>query len=80
MEDKIINIDNIEIKELDSLKEKYLDLKMPEEQLEKLKLAILIILSSIFFFLPQLSISFTEIFPVNCCLIFLLLPFLIRHL
>ena len=40
MEDKIINIDNIEIKELDSLKEKYLDVKMPEEQLEKLKLAI----------------------------------------
>ena len=40
MEDKIINIDNIEIKELDSLKEKYLDVKMPEEQLEKLKMAI----------------------------------------
>lgn len=40
MEDKIINIDNIEIKELDSLKEKYMDVKMPEEQLDKLKLAI----------------------------------------
>ncbi|MBR5316527.1 MAG: DUF3298 domain-containing protein [Lachnospiraceae bacterium] len=40
MEDKIINIDNIEIKELDSLKEKYLEVKMPEEQLDKLKLAI----------------------------------------
>ena len=37
MEDKIINI---EIKELDSLKEKYMDVKMPEEQLDKLKLAI----------------------------------------
>ena len=40
MEDKIINIDNIEIKELDSLKEKYMDVKMPEEQLDKLKSAI----------------------------------------
>lgn len=40
MEDKIINIENIEIKELDSLKEKYMDVKMPEEQLDKLKLAI----------------------------------------
>ena len=40
MEDKIINIDNIEIKELDSLKEKYMDVKMPEEQLDKLKMAI----------------------------------------
>ena len=40
MEDKIINIENIEIKELDSLKERYMDVKMPEEQLDKLKRAI----------------------------------------
>ena len=40
MEDKIINMENIEIKELDSLKEKYMDVKMPQEQLDKLKLAI----------------------------------------
>ena len=40
MEDKIINMENIEIKELDSLKEKYMDVKMPQEQLDKMKLAI----------------------------------------
>lgn len=40
MEDKIIDIENMQIKELDSLKDKYLDVKMPEEQLNKLKYAI----------------------------------------
>ncbi len=40
MEEKIINIENMQIKELDSLKENYLDIKMPEEQLDKLKMAI----------------------------------------
>ena len=40
MEEKIINIENMQIKELESLKEKYLEVKMPEEQLDKLKLAI----------------------------------------
>ena len=40
MEEKIINIENMQIKELDSLKESYLDVKMPEEQLDKLKMAI----------------------------------------
>ena len=40
MEEKIIDIENMQIKELDSLKEKYLEVKMPEEQLDKLKLAI----------------------------------------
>lgn len=40
MEDKIVNIENIQKKELDLLKEKYLEVKMPEEQLDKVKLAI----------------------------------------
>ena len=40
MEEKIINIENMQIKELEPLKEKYLEVKMPEEQLDKLKLAI----------------------------------------
>lgn len=40
MEDKIKNIENMQIKELELLKEKYLEVKMPEEQLDKLKQAI----------------------------------------
>ena len=40
MEEKGTNIKNMQIKELEALKEKYLEVKMPEEQLNKLKLAI----------------------------------------
>lgn len=40
MEEKIINIEDVQIKELEELKEKYLEVEMPKEQVEKLKLAI----------------------------------------
>ena len=40
MEEKMINIEEMKIKELDTLKENYKNITMPEEQLDKLKLAI----------------------------------------
>ena len=40
MDEKIINIENMRKKELEVLKENYMDVKMPEEQLEQLKLTI----------------------------------------
>lgn len=40
MDEKIINIENMRKKELEVLKENYMDVKMPEEQLEQLKVTI----------------------------------------
>lgn len=40
MGEKIINIEEVKIKELEELKEKYLEVEMPDEQMEKLKIAI----------------------------------------
>lgn len=40
MSDKIVNIENSQEKELELLKEKYLEVEMPQEQFEKLKLAM----------------------------------------
>ena len=40
MREKIINIEEVKIKELEELKEKYLEVEMPDEQMEKLKIAI----------------------------------------
>ena len=40
MSDKIVNIENSQEKELELLKEKYLEVEMPQEQFDKLKLAM----------------------------------------
>lgn len=40
MKDKLVNIENSQKKELELLKEKYLEVTMPKEQFDKLKLAI----------------------------------------